>query len=194
MGKDATHHRRRYNQPLAGVMANAGACLRWLDRENPDLDAVRRPVEWVVDDGDRASEVIRRIRGARDAIYLRVSTDTQTTANQRREPEDVAARSGWQIVEVYEIAGISGAKGRDKRLGLDALLKAVNAKNPTSSRLGPLIASGAPSQICCRHFTTRVWISSYISKDSIRRLPPARRCASCSESSPSSSAVSSVNA
>jgi Resolvase, N terminal domain len=152
MGKDATHHRRRYNQPLAGVMANAGACLRWLDRENPDLDAVRRSVEWVVDDGDRASEVVRRIRGARDAIYLRVSTDTQTTANQRREPEDVAARSGWQIVEVYEIAGISGAKGRDKRPGLNALLKAVNAKNPTSSRLGPSIASGAPSQIgCCRH-------------------------------------------
>jgi DNA invertase Pin-like site-specific DNA recombinase len=62
------------------------------------------------------------------AIYLRVSTSKQETGNQRRELEAVAKRSGWEIVKVYEDAGISGAKGRDKRPGLDALLKAVNAK------------------------------------------------------------------
>src|SRR5476649_1626890 len=62
------------------------------------------------------------------AIYLRVSTDRQTTDNQRRELEAVAARSGWKIVKTYEDAGISGAKGRDKRPGLDAMMKAVNAK------------------------------------------------------------------
>jgi PAS domain S-box-containing protein len=50
------------NQPLAAVVANAEACLRWLDRGPPDLDAVRRSVEWVIDDGNRAGEVIRRIR------------------------------------------------------------------------------------------------------------------------------------
>jgi DNA invertase Pin-like site-specific DNA recombinase len=64
----------------------------------------------------------------RAAIYLRVSTSKQETGNQRRELEEVAKRSGWQIVKVYEDAGISGAKGRDKRPGLDAMLKAVNAK------------------------------------------------------------------
>src|SRR6202041_1596465 len=51
------------NQPLAGVIANAEACLRWLDRGPPDLDAVRRSVEWVIEDGNRASEGIRRVRG-----------------------------------------------------------------------------------------------------------------------------------
>ena len=50
------------NQPLAAVVANAEACLRWLDRETPDLDAARRSVEWVINDGNRASEVIRRVR------------------------------------------------------------------------------------------------------------------------------------
>jgi DNA invertase Pin-like site-specific DNA recombinase len=64
----------------------------------------------------------------RVAIYLRVSTDKQTTDNQRRELEAVAVRSGWHVVKVYEDAGISGAKGRDKRPGLDAMLKAVNAR------------------------------------------------------------------
>src|SRR3954468_22538535 len=64
----------------------------------------------------------------RAAIYIRVSTSKQETNNQRRELEAVAKRSGWQIVKVYEDAGISGAKGREKGVGLDAMMKAVNAK------------------------------------------------------------------
>jgi PAS domain S-box-containing protein len=50
------------NQPLAAVAANAEACLRWLDRATPDLDAARRSLEWVINDNYRASEVIRRVR------------------------------------------------------------------------------------------------------------------------------------
>lgn len=55
--------------------------------------------------------------------YLRVSTSSQTTDNQRRELAAVAAHRGWNIVEWYEDAGISGAKGRDKRPALDRMLK-----------------------------------------------------------------------
>jgi C4-dicarboxylate-specific signal transduction histidine kinase len=50
------------NQPLAGVVANAEACLGWLDRETPNLDGARRSVEWIIKDGNRAGEVIRRVR------------------------------------------------------------------------------------------------------------------------------------
>jgi PAS domain S-box-containing protein len=50
------------NQPLAGVIANAEAGLRWLNREIPDLDAARRSMEMIVGDGNRASEVVRRVR------------------------------------------------------------------------------------------------------------------------------------
>jgi DNA invertase Pin-like site-specific DNA recombinase len=59
----------------------------------------------------------------RAALYLRVSTGEQTVENQRRELEAVAAHRGWTIVATYEDAGISGGKGRDKRPGLDAMLK-----------------------------------------------------------------------
>lgn len=61
----------------------------------------------------------------RVAIYLRVSTADQTTRNQRRELREVAERHGWHVVHVFEDAGLSGAKGRDERPGLDALLKAI---------------------------------------------------------------------
>jgi PAS domain S-box-containing protein len=50
------------NQPLAAVVANADACLRWLDRDTPDLAAARRSAEWVISDSNRASQVIRRVR------------------------------------------------------------------------------------------------------------------------------------
>ncbi|MBY0370048.1 recombinase family protein [bacterium] len=65
----------------------------------------------------------------RVALYVRVSTNEQTTKNQRRELEAVAKRQGWHIVHVFEDAGISGAKGRDKRPGLDAMLKGVARKD-----------------------------------------------------------------
>lgn len=60
---------------------------------------------------------------SRAAIYLRVSTEDQTTENQRRDLEGLAALRGWPVVGTYEDAGISGAKGRAQRPGLDALLK-----------------------------------------------------------------------
>jgi DNA invertase Pin-like site-specific DNA recombinase len=71
---------------------------------------------------------LEAIMAKRVGIYIRVSTDGQTTANQRRELEAVAARSGWEVVGIYEDAGISGAKGRDKRPGFDRLLRDATAR------------------------------------------------------------------
>jgi DNA invertase Pin-like site-specific DNA recombinase len=68
-------------------------------------------------------------KGKRVAIYLRVSTDGQTVENQRRELRAAAKRHGWQVVETFADEGISGAKGRDKRPGLDKLLIGVARKD-----------------------------------------------------------------
>lgn len=70
----------------------------------------------------KANTVERR---KRVALYLRVSTTGQTVENQRRELATAAKRHGWTIAATFEDAGISGAKGREARPGLDALLKAV---------------------------------------------------------------------
>src|SRR5262249_49428862 len=59
----------------------------------------------------------------RAALYVRVSTDAQTVENQIRELRQVAGRRGWDVVEVYNDARISGAKGRNGRPGLDSMLK-----------------------------------------------------------------------
>jgi DNA invertase Pin-like site-specific DNA recombinase len=59
----------------------------------------------------------------RAALYLRVSTIEQNTANQERELRQAAERAGWEIMKVYKDHGVSGAKGRDKRPAFDALHK-----------------------------------------------------------------------
>jgi DNA invertase Pin-like site-specific DNA recombinase len=52
-----------------------------------------------------------------------VSTDEQTTENQRLELEGVAKARGWQIVGSYDDNSVSGAKGREHRREFDRLLK-----------------------------------------------------------------------
>jgi DNA invertase Pin-like site-specific DNA recombinase len=59
----------------------------------------------------------------RVGIYLRVSKETQTTANQLIELRRVAEQRGWHIAEVYEDHGISGSKGRESRPAFDQLCK-----------------------------------------------------------------------
>src|SRR5882757_1174176 len=50
------------NQPLGGVVSNANACIRWLNREIPDVQEARAAVEHIVRDANRASDVIQSIR------------------------------------------------------------------------------------------------------------------------------------
>ena len=50
------------NQPLAAIVTNAEATVRWLNRDVPDLQEARAAIGNVVKDAHRAAEVIRRIR------------------------------------------------------------------------------------------------------------------------------------
>src|SRR5690242_17328645 len=68
-------------------------------------------------------------KGKRVAIYLRVSTDGQTVDNQRQELAAAAAHHGWNVVAEFTDAGISGAKGRDKRPAFDKLLNAATRRD-----------------------------------------------------------------
>lgn len=50
------------NQPLSGIIINAGTCLRMLNSDPPNLDGARLAVRRAIRDGDRASDVIARLR------------------------------------------------------------------------------------------------------------------------------------
>jgi DNA invertase Pin-like site-specific DNA recombinase len=129
-------------------------------------------------------------RAKRVALYLRVSTSEQTTRNQRRELHAVAERHGWDVVATYEDAGVSGAKGRDKRPGFDRLMMAVARREIdmvaawSVDRLGRSLTD-------LLTFLTGLHAKgvdfSCISRGSIPPPPPVELCSRCSECSRSSS-------
>ena len=63
MGELAASIAHEINQPLAAVVANGNAALRWLARETPDLGEAEVALKSIIKEGNRASEVIGRIRG-----------------------------------------------------------------------------------------------------------------------------------
>lgn len=90
-------------------------------------------------------------KAKRAALYLRVSTDGQTTENQRLALEAVAEQRGWTVTQVYEDVGLSGAKGRDKRPGFHAMMKEATQGSFdivmvwAVDRLGRSTATAAPA-------------------------------------------------
>jgi len=62
LGELAASIAHEVNQPLAAIVADANACLHWLDADPPPFDSIREALAGVVNDGNRAGEVIARIR------------------------------------------------------------------------------------------------------------------------------------
>ena len=73
LGEMAASIAHEVDQPLSGVVINANACLRFLQRESPDLGEVRDGLQAIARDGRRASDVIARIR----ALARRTGTDKE---------------------------------------------------------------------------------------------------------------------
>jgi C4-dicarboxylate-specific signal transduction histidine kinase len=62
LGELATSIGHEVNQPLAAIATNASAGLRWLAGASPNLDEARKALDRIIRDGNRASDVITRIR------------------------------------------------------------------------------------------------------------------------------------
>jgi PAS domain S-box-containing protein len=62
MGELTTSLAHEVNQPIAAAVTDANTCLRWLARDQPDLDEARAAASRVVKDATRAAEIIKRVR------------------------------------------------------------------------------------------------------------------------------------
>jgi PAS domain S-box-containing protein len=62
------------NQPLAGIITNAGTCLRMLAAEPPNLEGARETARRTIRDGNRAVDVIARLR----ALFAKRAAATET--------------------------------------------------------------------------------------------------------------------
>jgi signal transduction histidine kinase len=62
------------NQPLSGIITNAGTCLRMLAADPPNIDGARETARRTIRDGNRASDVITRLR----ALFIKKDVTTES--------------------------------------------------------------------------------------------------------------------
>jgi C4-dicarboxylate-specific signal transduction histidine kinase len=71
------------NQPLAGIVSSADACLHWLAAQPSNVDRARRATERIIRDAKRASEVVERVRNlAKKAPLQRTWVDMNETVEE----------------------------------------------------------------------------------------------------------------
>jgi signal transduction histidine kinase len=73
MGEFAASIAHEVSQPLAGIVTNASASLRWLGAESPNLDEARESIRRIIRDGNRAGQVMSRMR----ALFKKARTTKQ---------------------------------------------------------------------------------------------------------------------
>jgi PAS domain S-box-containing protein len=131
------------NQPLAAVVANADATLRWLDRETPDLAAARRSVEWVINDSYRASEVIRRVRAlAKKTDMEKVLLDLNQVVKEAIalvKRELASQRVSLRAELAPALPEISGDRIQLQQVIINLLINGIDAMQPITDRPRELV-------------------------------------------------------
>jgi PAS domain S-box-containing protein len=131
------------NQPLAAVVANAEACLGWLNRENPDLNAARRSVEWVIDDGVRAGEVVRRVRAlANNTDTERVLLDINDVVREAAtlvDRELISHRVSLRMELTPAPSKILGDRVQLQQVIINLVMNGIEAMQPVTDRPRELV-------------------------------------------------------
>ena len=131
------------NQPLAAIVANGQACLRFLGREKPDLNDVRGAVEWIVKDGNRAGEVIRRVRGLmKKAVTEKLPLDVNDLVNEvaallRREL--AAQRVSPQLELAPSVPPIVGDRVQLQQVIINLVMNGAEAMQAITDRSPRLV-------------------------------------------------------
>jgi PAS domain S-box-containing protein len=161
------------NQPLAAVVANADAALRWLDRDTPDLAAARRSVEWVINDSYRASEVIRHVRAlANKADVEKTSLDFNQVVKDAIvlvQRELTSQRISLRAELAPARLAVFGDRIQLQQVIINLLINGIEAMQPVTGRLRELvIRSGQDESSQVRLSVTDCGVG--ISAENVNRL------------------------
>jgi C4-dicarboxylate-specific signal transduction histidine kinase len=131
------------NQPLAGIVANAEACVGWLDRDTPNLDEVRRSVEWIIEDGHRAGEVLRRVRMlATKAEPQKAPLDLNDAINEAIAfvgRQLLNSKISLRIELVSRLPMVFADRVQIQQVILNLVMNAIDAMNPVTDRPRDLV-------------------------------------------------------
>jgi PAS domain S-box-containing protein len=126
------------NQPLSGIITNAGTCLRMLASEPPNIDGARETARRTIRDGHRASEVIARLR----AMFINRHAKSETVDLNEAAREVVAlsahelqrSRVVLRLELADDLPPVTGDRVQLQQVILNLLLNASDAMSAIEDR------------------------------------------------------------
>ena len=131
------------NQPLAAMITNGGAGLRWLKRDEPDLAKVQSSMESMVADAKRASEIIKNLRALSKksspvAAQVNLNEVLQETVALVQREIDIN-RVSLQFALAADLPQVCGDRVQLQQVILNLLLNAIQAMSQASANIRKLL-------------------------------------------------------
>jgi PAS domain S-box-containing protein len=126
MGELTSSIAHEVNQPLAAIVTNGNACLRWLSNDPPNVEEARQTVTRMVKDGHRASEVVGRIRA-----FFRKTAPERVRVDINQLIEDVIAMVSSELCDQIQL----------QQVLLNLVINAIEAMSAVSGPRELLIMS-----------------------------------------------------
>jgi PAS domain S-box-containing protein len=143
LGELAASIAHEVNQPLAGIVSNGGACLRWLAGDAPDVEEVREALRDIVRDGKRAGEVIHRIRSlTRKSAAARERLDLNRTIGEvlglvgdEAKKRSVTIRTRFAA----DLLPVLGDQVQLQQVALNLIMNGIEAMSSVAGRARELV-------------------------------------------------------
>jgi signal transduction histidine kinase len=143
MGQLSASIAHEVNQPLSAIVTSAHAALNWLGAQPPNLENTRRALDRIIQDGNRASDIIRRIR----ALIQKVPTQNDQLSINETILEVIALTHGevqrngvsLQTRLAKDAPLIQGDRVQLQQVMLNLIINAVEAMSGASERSRELV-------------------------------------------------------
>jgi len=151
VGEMATTIAHELNQPLAAIVTNGSACLRWLDREVPDLGEAIQSVHRMVRDANRAGEVIAHTRalmkksgGEKSALDVtRMIREILPVIELEVRRQEVVVRESL----AEDLPPVLGARVELQQVVLNLVMNGIEAMADVSGRARELVITSERHQL-----------------------------------------------